>query len=178
MTEKRASIGSRRNPETEAAILEAAYEILIEKGVVALSMEAVARRARAGKATLYRWWPTRGALLLAVYRRQKRMSPYADTGTLEGDVAAMLANLFAHWQRPEGRCFPHIIAAAQSDPDVAEALRDYIDERQTELETLMARAAQRGELRPGSPHGDMARAIIGRARGVVRLGQRISRAGF
>ena len=86
MTERRASIGARRNPETEAAVLDAAEALVEEKGISGLSMEAVARRARAGKATLYRWWPTRGALLMAVYQRQKRIAGYPDTGTLEGDV--------------------------------------------------------------------------------------------
>ena len=114
MTKPRTSIGARRNPATEAAILDAAAEILGESGFDGLSMEAVARRAKAGKATLYRWWPTRGALLMAAYQRQKQMGDYPDTGGLETDVAAVLTQLFAHWSRPEGQLFRHIIAAAQA----------------------------------------------------------------
>ena len=64
--ERRRSIGSRRNPETQEAILEAAEALLLEGGVAGFSIEAVARRARAGKPTIYRWWPNKTALLLEV----------------------------------------------------------------------------------------------------------------
>lgn len=160
---KRGSIGARRNPASEAAILDAAEAIVAEKGIGGLSMEAVARRARAGKATLYRWWPTRGALLMAVYARQKQIGAYPDTGTLEGDVEAVLRLLFAHWGRPEGSIFRHIIAAAQSDPDLAEALEVYRQERLTGLSEVIARAEARGELSGEVPAEDMARAVMGMA---------------
>ncbi|MBY6003201.1 TetR/AcrR family transcriptional regulator [Salipiger bermudensis] len=163
MTERRASIGARRNPETEAAVLDAAVAIVEEKGISGLSMEAVARRARAGKATLYRWWPTRGALLMAVYQRQKRIAGYPDTGTLEGDVAGFLDTLFSHWSRPEGRLFRHIIAAAQGDADVAEALEAYRQDRLASLSELFERARARGELSAAVPSGDMARAVMAMA---------------
>lgn len=160
---KRGSIGARRNPATEAAILDAAAEIVDEGGIGALTMEAVARRARAGKATIYRWWPTRGALLLAVYERQKRIGAFPDTGTLEGDVTAVLRLLFAHWGRPEGAVFRHIIAAAQSDPDLAEALEAYRLERLESLTTVIARTAARGELVQDLPAADMASAVMAMA---------------
>ena len=160
---KRGSIGARRNPATEAAILDAAEAIVAEKGIGGLSMEAVARRARAGKATLYRWWPTRGALLMAVYERQKQIGDYPDTGSLEGDVEAVFRLLFSHWGRPEGATFRHIIAAAQGDPDLAEALEAYRQERLENLSGVMARAEARGELSGEVPAKDMARAVMGMA---------------
>ena len=163
MTEKRASIGARRNPETETAVLDAAEALLAEKGISGLTMEAVARRARAGKATLYRWWPTRGALLMAVYQRQKRIAGYPDTGTLEGDVRGVLDTLFAHWGRPEGRIFRHIIAESQSDPDVLEALEAYRLGRLESLSVLFERARARGELCAEVPAAEMARAVMAMA---------------
>ncbi|MBN9886811.1 TetR/AcrR family transcriptional regulator [Salipiger abyssi] len=163
MTEKRASIGARRNPETEAAVLDAATEILAEKGISGVTMEAVAKRARAGKATLYRWWPTRGALLMAVYRRRKQEICNPDTGTLEGDVKAVLESLFVHWSRPEGRVFRHIIAASQSDDDLREALEAYRMERLAHLGEIFERAAQRGVLSDDVPAQEMARAVMGMA---------------
>lgn len=116
MTEKRASIGARRNPDTETAVLDAAAEVLAEKGISGLSMEAVAKRARAGKATLYRWWPTRGALLLAVYRRMKFDDHYPDTGALDSDIAGVLALVLGHWRGGTAQVFRSIIAAAQAEP--------------------------------------------------------------
>ena len=160
MTEKRASIGARRNPDTETAILDAAAELVSEKGIDGLSMEAVARKARAGKATLYRWWPTRGALLMAVYQRQKQITGYPDTGALETDVAAVLDTLFAHWSRPEGRVFRHIIAASQSNDDLRDALELYRQERLADLTGIFQRAAARGELSDDVPPQDMARAVM------------------
>ena len=75
----RKSIGARRNPDSAEAILEAAEAVLIEAGYAGFSIEAVARRARAGKPTIYRWWPSKAALLLEVYQRQKRVD-IPDTG--------------------------------------------------------------------------------------------------
>ncbi|MBB96574.1 MAG: TetR family transcriptional regulator [Rhodobacteraceae bacterium] len=163
MTQARRSIGAKRNPATEAAILDAAAEILDEKGFDGLTMEAVARRARAGKATLYRWWPTRGALLMAAYQRQKQIGDYPDTGSLEGDVSALLQVLFDHWSRPEGRLFRHIIAAAQGDDDVRGALDAYREDRIHALGDIFDRARARGELADAVPASDMARAVMGMA---------------
>ncbi|WP_095590509.1 TetR/AcrR family transcriptional regulator [Actibacterium ureilyticum] len=145
----RRSIGARRNPETEKAILDAAESILHEVGIAGLKMEAVARRAQAGKATLYRWWPTRGRLILAVYERSKADFALPDTGALQTDIALFYKLLFAFWSRPDGRLFRLIIAGAQSDPDMAEALEEYRQERRDGLRSMLARAADRGELSPG-----------------------------
>lgn len=65
----RASIGARRNPESTRAILTAAEAILNEEGLAGLSMDAIARRARCGKPTLYRWWPDRATLLAEIHQR-------------------------------------------------------------------------------------------------------------
>jgi AcrR family transcriptional regulator len=123
-------------------------------------MEAVARRARAGKTTLYRWWPTKGALLLAVYQCNKQITGFPDTGTLEGDLAAILETLFAHWRRPEGAQFRLLIAEAQSDADLAGELEAYRQSRLDLLEAVVARAETRGELPPGLSRRDMAEALM------------------
>src|SRR5688500_10386704 len=59
----RASIGSRRNPASTRAILDAARHILLRDGVAGFSIDAIAREARCGKPTVYRWWPDKLALL-------------------------------------------------------------------------------------------------------------------
>ncbi len=160
MTEKRASIGARRNPDTETAVLDAAAEVLAEKGISGLSMEAVAKRARAGKATLYRWWPTRGALLLAVYRRMKFDDHYPDTGALESDIAGVLALVLGHWRGGTAQVFRSIIAAAQAEPDVNAALTEFRLERRDALVGVIHRAEARGELAPGLVPETLADAVI------------------
>ena len=69
---KRASIGSRRNPDAEAAILAAARQLLSDRGYAGFSIEEVARRAGAGKPTVYRWWPTKSDLFIAVLELRRR----------------------------------------------------------------------------------------------------------
>lgn len=146
---QRRSIGARRNPATEEAILAAAQEILREKGVKGLTMQAVAKRAHAGKATLYKWWPTRGALLVAVYERSKGHHPHEDKGNLIDTIAAFYRFVFKHWQTPEGQVFALIIAEAQSNEDVAEALERYRLERLEGLSEVVGWSVTRGEIRPG-----------------------------
>src|SRR5688500_18319365 len=92
--EQRASIGARRHPATEAALLDAAEDLLREGDLAGFSIEAVARRARAGKPTIYRWWPNKTRLLLDVYQRQKGSVEAIDTGSIEADCIAFLERLF------------------------------------------------------------------------------------
>ncbi|MCD7061255.1 TetR/AcrR family transcriptional regulator [Pelagibacterium xiamenense] len=145
---RRASIGARRNPASEQAILDAAAEILTEEGLAGFSIEAVARRARAGKPTIYRWWPNRTILLLDVYHRFKRVLPDPDTGTLEGDARMFLTNLLTFWKDPtRGTVFRSIIAEAQSNAEAMTELQAYLEDRHTYLEGIIERARARGEVR-------------------------------
>lgn len=144
--QKRASIGARRNPATEEAILDAAEALLREGNLSAFSIEAVARRARAGKPTIYRWWPNKTRLLLDVYQRQKATTEHIDTGSIEADCVAFLERLFATWRQSTGHVFRSVFAEAQSDESAAEALRDYAAGRRASTAKLFERAKARGEL--------------------------------
>lgn len=145
--ERRRSIGARRNPETEQAILEAAEAIMAEEGIAGFSIEAVAKRARAGKPTIYKWWPSKTALLLDVYHRQKPASVHMDTGSVEGDVLAFLRGVFAHWgDTGAGQIFRFVVAEAQRDETAADALRAYASERREQSGQIFRRGIGRGEL--------------------------------
>lgn len=142
----RKSIGARRNPASAEAILEAAQAVLAESGHAGFSIEAVARRARAGKPTIYRWWPSKASLLLDVYQRQKRFA-YPDTGTLEDDLAGFLENLLANWRdTASGSIFRSIVAEAQSDDGAAKALAAYAADRRAQSGEMIERAKARGEV--------------------------------
>lgn len=142
----RRSIGARRNPDSAGAILEAAEAVLVEAGYAGFSIEAVARRARAGKPTIYRWWPSKAALLLDVYQRQKRVD-VPDTGGLEEDLVGFLNNLFAHWRETaSGSVFRSLIAEAQSDETAAAALAGYAQGRRGHIGQMIDRAKARGEI--------------------------------
>ncbi|KUM25236.1 TetR family transcriptional regulator [Mesorhizobium loti] len=142
----RKSIGAKRNPESADAILDAAEAVLAEAGYPGFSIEAVARRARAGKPTIYRWWPSKAALLIEIYQRQKRVE-VPDTGALEEDLAGFLVNLFAHWRdTSSGNVFRSLIAEAQSDKAAAAALADYAKGRRAHTGRMIERAKARGEV--------------------------------
>jgi AcrR family transcriptional regulator len=142
----RKSIGAKRNPDSAEAILEAAEAVLVEAGYAGFTIEAVAKRARAGKPTIYRWWPSKAALLLDVYQRQKRVdSP--DTGSLQEDISLFLISLFRHWRdTPTGSIFKSLVAEAQSDEATATALSGYSDGKRSRTNEMVERAKARGEV--------------------------------
>ena len=144
----RSSVGARRNPETEAAVLDAAAAIIAEEGFQKLTMEAVARRARAGKATVYRWWPSRGHLLLAIYSRAKSTFTQPDTGDLTTDLIEYVAQMLrqAHGsdgQEPLGPMLRLLIAEAQVEEAVQVAMQLERRERWHHIDTIINRAVER-----------------------------------
>ncbi|MBU1175710.1 MAG: TetR/AcrR family transcriptional regulator [Alphaproteobacteria bacterium] len=144
----RQSIGARRNPASAAAILDAAEALLAEKGLGGFSIEAVARAARAGKPTIYRWWPSRTSLVLAVYQRSKQVLPEVDTGSVAGDCRAFLTSLLTYWRdTPSGQLFRSVVAEAQHNTEAAEVLAAYSDERHNGTANIFRRAMARGEIR-------------------------------
>jgi AcrR family transcriptional regulator len=162
LDERRRSIGSRRNPETEEAILEAAEAIMAEEGIAGFSIEAVAKRARAGKPTIYKWWPGKTELLLDVYHRHKPASVHMDTGSVEGDVLAFLKNILTHWGRTgAGEVFRFIIAEAQRDATAAASLAAYAAERRQQSGEIFKRGIARGELAAGTDAGLAADMLAG-----------------
>ncbi len=77
---KRTSIGARRSPDAEAAVLAAARDLISERGYAGFSVDEVARRAGAGKTTIYRWYPTKADLFIAIYTTERSPSvPVPDT---------------------------------------------------------------------------------------------------
>jgi AcrR family transcriptional regulator len=147
---RRASIGSRRSPDAEAAVLAAARELLIDRGYQGFSVEEVARRAGAGKPTIYRWWPTKADLFIAVYGAEKAaaIAP-PDRGDLVLDLTQFTADLWNFWRtNPAGGAFRALIAEAQASAAALDTLRrKFLPERLEPLRTIFERAVVRGELR-------------------------------
>ena len=145
---RRASIGARRNPASQAAILAAARAVLAEEGYAGFSIDAVSRRAGAGKPTIYRWWKNKAELLIEVYAAEKAMVKAAKTGSLAEDLVLYTAALWDFWRdTPSGRTFRALIAEAQNDAAALAGLRDkFLPERLHDLRTLFAAAVARGEI--------------------------------
>jgi len=85
----------RRGEELEAALLDAAWEELVDVGFARLTMESVAARAKTGVAVLYRRWPNKHDLVIAAIRHYGDTHPVAqpDTGSLRGDMIALLSSV-------------------------------------------------------------------------------------
>lgn len=158
-SEGRTSVGARRSEATEAAVLEAFAALLDEVGYAAITMEAVAKRARAGKATLYRWWPTKAHIALSLISKAKvEMAPPAGV-SLRDDMIDYMTRVVGLWRGnsglPVGVLVRHCYAEAWSDPELATALQGERRERWTILNAILQAAMQRGELPPDT---DLARA--------------------
>lgn len=141
--------GRPRSKQADSAILKAATELLAERGLGGMSIEEVASRASVGKATVYRRWPSRGALaldaFLAVFLGQQ---PSPDTGTLRGDLlAALRAWIRSVTSTIAGPMLAGLIAEAQHDPQLADAWRRRVVEPVRAQHAIMLdRAIARGEI--------------------------------
>jgi AcrR family transcriptional regulator len=145
----RAPRGRPRSERSHRAILEAANQILEERGFVDLTMDEVAQRAGVSKATIYRWWPTKGTLVFEAFSASfLARQPLADTGSLRGDLLAALRG----WIRTvkgtvTGRTLVALIAEVQRDPDLAEIWREHFVTRvRAQHRLIFDRALGRGEV--------------------------------
>lgn len=144
--------GRGRRPATEvrAAVLAAAGRILLRDGVRAVTFDRVATEAGASKTTLYKWWPSPGALAAEAYFvRSRRTLEFPDTGDVRADLVTQLS-AFVRWLKDEGaeRPMSELVGAAQLDPDLAHAWSQTYARPRRELARERLRAAQRqGQLR-------------------------------
>jgi AcrR family transcriptional regulator len=125
-TEELATRG-RGRPRDEVArsrILEAGLQALEELGFAGATCDAIAERAGASKATIYRWWPNKSAVILEALRETVAQElPFPDTGDLHQDIRLQLHNFRKLLNGPRGGAMKAFVAAAQSDAEVAEAFR-------------------------------------------------------
>jgi|SRR5579859_1495652 len=137
----------RRSVRSHAAVLKAACVLAGERGYAANSIEEIAAKAWVGKQTIYPWWPNKAALFIEVYCRLVPSNLNADdTGSLAGDVAALLTRLSRLYVRtPTGNIPSGLIAEAQTAEALAAQLRDaYVNPRLIIMRAIFARAVARG----------------------------------
>jgi len=141
--------GRPRSEQADRAILQAATEILAERGLGGMSIEEVAARAGVGKATIYRRWSSRGTLALDAFLAEfQGQQPAPDTGTLRDDMlTALRAWIRSVTQTSAGAMLAGLIAEAQQDPKLAEAWRERVVERlRAQHKLMLDRAVSRGEI--------------------------------
>jgi AcrR family transcriptional regulator len=140
----------RLGGEREQAILRATFELLGEVGYQGLRVDAVATRAKASKATLYRHWPSKASLVADAVRLCKGGGETApDTGSLRGDLVAWFGELAEHTTGEEGPLLAGLVMAMHNDPELAAEMRAMRDSKTPIAIAICSRAEARGELEPG-----------------------------
>lgn len=135
--------------DRESEILDAAVELLLDVGYDRLTMDAVARKARASKATLYRRWESKPSLVIDALIRAKDMPEpqVRDTGSLRGDLLAAFCGRQGMAGSRASSVMGAVITAVSTDPDFAEMFRErFIGPKLAVSRAIYARAIERGEI--------------------------------
>jgi AcrR family transcriptional regulator len=151
--------GRARDPVLDGTIAQATKTLLEERGVAALTIEAVARRAGVARATVYRRWPNRNALLLHLLRGLVREFPIPDRGHVRDDLVELLAGQLALLEREAGKLYPSLAGQARTDRAASEAVSEVIRHRRAAIEAVLRRAITRRQIR-GDIDVDVALALL------------------
>lgn len=138
--------GDPRVARSRRVIMDATIELLVERGVEATTVEAIAERSGAAKTTIYRHWPGKEAVLRAAIESIIPVAKAPDTGSLRGDLT-----FFAHdlagilTTSPTSALIPVLISAAERDDELAHLLAAFTAGRRMPIHAAVARATERGE---------------------------------
>jgi AcrR family transcriptional regulator len=147
---------TRRNDVSRRAILAAAFELVQEVGYTKLSIEGIAARAGVGKQTIYRWWPSKGAVLFDAFLMLSEQpdggeAALPDTGDLEADLKAVLRATIEELNDPRyDKPMRALNTEITHDPALAALYAERLDAPMRELKKQRLRSAQRiGQLAEG-----------------------------
>lgn len=146
-----ARLGRKRDHTRDPEILSAALDVLAEVGYERMTMDMVAARAKAGKATVYRRWGSKAELVIEAVACMKKVdvdpASLPDTGTLRGDMIAMIRPHSLEDGEKKLRVMAGLISMLAQDPDLAEAVNAAIVEPRASVNRFfMRRAIERGEI--------------------------------
>ena len=148
---------------SHAAIMDAVYTLLQEKSVRDLTIEEVAKRAGVGKPTIYKWWPTKATLVLAMLC--ERMAPNLEKPTVlsaEESLQVRVRRLIAAFSGPFGRIVAGLIAEGQSELAIRQAFFDrWVSPRRSATIADLQRGKNAGELRSDTEPDVVNDAIFG-----------------
>ena len=141
-------IGRPRDKSRDVAIENAAVEILREVGYEQLTIEAVASRAQVSKATIYRRWKNKAAMVAdSVHHYAFCKAPTIDTGTLRGDLIEVLAEKVKTMKSADGQLIAGLMCMARTDDDLSEVLTERLSGYASAAHAaIFDRAVLRGEI--------------------------------
>ena len=145
---KKRSPGRPRSESARRAILRSTLRLLRHTGYNDLSIEAIAGDANVGKATVYRWWPNKGALVVDAFSSsvQKELL-FPDTGSVFSDVTVQMNHVVQLFRSPRGQIVAALIGGGQTDPELIEAFRErFVRPRRLEAHATLRKGIERREL--------------------------------
>jgi AcrR family transcriptional regulator len=142
-----------RTPSKEAheKVLQAAFRLIAERGIEGSSMDAIAAEAGVSKATVYKHWANKDALLIDMIRQQSADYPAFDSGDPRADLVALLTHLARKVKKEQlAKIWPRVIGYATSNPTFGRALQEYVFRPRREMILrILKDAAEKEGLRPG-----------------------------
>src|SRR5271165_4233367 len=141
--------GRPRSEGARRAILRSTLKLLQHAGFPELTIEAIAADAGVGKATVYRWWPNKGALVVDAFAcSAEHELHFPDTGSVYQDMSLQMKQVIAIFRSRRGRIVAALVGGGQSDPELLEAFRErFLWPRRREAYKTLRRGIERGELR-------------------------------
>ncbi len=140
-----------RAAKSHSAIMDAVYDMLQQKSARDLTMEAIAKRAGVGKPTLYRWWPTKAALLMAMFHERLAHEHKSSTvTTVEAAFSRKMQRVVADLSGLFGKVMADLIAESQSNPKLLRELHNHICYRRSQSVLAIQQGIQSGEFLPGT----------------------------
>jgi AcrR family transcriptional regulator len=139
----------RRNRQSHQAILQATLELVQDLGYTRLTIEGIAAKAGVGKSTIYRWWRSKGDLVIEALADVLEAQPLPDTGDTRTDLMAIVDQGIALYSDETGArtIIAGLVGDIHHDPELAAALRKrFIDPRRADNRAAIARAIERGDL--------------------------------
>ncbi|SFE59252.1 transcriptional regulator, TetR family [Actinopolyspora alba] len=145
--------GRPRDATRDAALRDAALEVLAEVGYRALTMDAVAAQARAGKATIYRRWESKLELVIDTCTQLARRNiPQPDNGSMESDLREFLSAFAEFLSGPVGKGAQALVGELPHEPELAAAFRDsFLLPQRDVLRSIIDRGVERGETSEHAP---------------------------
>lgn len=144
--------GRPRSAEADRAILRAAVDLLADEGYGGVTMEGVAARAGVGKATVYRRWPCKSALVVDAVTacRESGVTP-PNTGSARDDLLVFVRGFMHHLRTSDAaRVMPALVAELSRNPDLAAEFREgFVQPRRAKVLDAVRRGVERGEVRAG-----------------------------
>ncbi|WP_433401923.1 TetR/AcrR family transcriptional regulator [Streptomyces sp. CA-146814] len=143
----------RRSEKSRRATLQAALDLCTERGYGRTTIEAIAARAGVSKKTIYRWWPSKGAVLLEAFTDALvDATPFVDTGDIGADLRTHVAGAVKLLTVPPfGPAYGGILSELHHDDVLAQALKDQLVDPRVEQAVARLRSAQdQGQIPPGA----------------------------